>query len=192
MNESVFRTAEERFEDLPGYGFEPHYVEVDGLRLHHVDEGSRPVVVCFTASPRGATYTGTWSAVSWRVAGGWCAPTSSASAAPTSPPIRAGTRTTASRAGQGAPLAARSPRRDGGRAGWGGPIGLRDPIFPYPVAGELFTQLIPGAGEQVRIRDAAHFVQEDAAPQLLEAMAAAMAPASARRAGQADSGRGES
>src|SRR6266516_3348661 len=35
----ILRTADERFGDLPGYGFEPHYVEVDGLRIHYVDEG---------------------------------------------------------------------------------------------------------------------------------------------------------
>ena len=33
------RTPDERFDDLPGYGFEPHYVELDGLRMHFVDEG---------------------------------------------------------------------------------------------------------------------------------------------------------
>ena len=37
----VFRTPDERFEGLPGYDFEPHYAEVDGLRLHYVDEGPR-------------------------------------------------------------------------------------------------------------------------------------------------------
>ena len=35
----VFRTPDERFEGLPGYDFEPNYAEVDGLRLHYVDEG---------------------------------------------------------------------------------------------------------------------------------------------------------
>lgn len=33
------RTAEERFTNLPGYPFAPHYVEVNGLRMHYVDEG---------------------------------------------------------------------------------------------------------------------------------------------------------
>jgi haloalkane dehalogenase len=37
----VLRTPDERFADLPGYGFAPHYVEVDGLRIHYVDEGPR-------------------------------------------------------------------------------------------------------------------------------------------------------
>ena len=33
------RTPDERFANLPGYDFEPHYAEVDGLRMHYVDEG---------------------------------------------------------------------------------------------------------------------------------------------------------
>jgi len=37
----VLRTPEERFEALPGYSFPPHYVEVGGLRIHAVDEGTR-------------------------------------------------------------------------------------------------------------------------------------------------------
>ena len=47
----VFRTPEERFQGLPGYGFEPRYTEVDGLRLHRVDEGSGRPVVCFHGEP---------------------------------------------------------------------------------------------------------------------------------------------
>src|SRR5918997_3641741 len=47
----VFRTPDERFEGFPGYDFEPHYAEVDGLRLHYVDEGSGPPVVCFHGEP---------------------------------------------------------------------------------------------------------------------------------------------
>jgi len=47
----VFRTPDERFADLPGYDFAPHYVEVDGLRLHHVDEGEGPTVLCFHGEP---------------------------------------------------------------------------------------------------------------------------------------------
>ena len=37
----VFRTPEERFADLPGYAFAPHYFEWSGLRIHYVDEGPR-------------------------------------------------------------------------------------------------------------------------------------------------------
>lgn len=35
------RTPDERFANLPGYNFEPHYLQVDGLRMHYVDEGPR-------------------------------------------------------------------------------------------------------------------------------------------------------
>jgi haloalkane dehalogenase len=36
----ALRTPDERFASLPGYDFEPHYVEIDGgLRVHYVDEG---------------------------------------------------------------------------------------------------------------------------------------------------------
>ena len=35
----VLRTPDERFAHLPDYPFAPHYVEVDGLRIHYVDEG---------------------------------------------------------------------------------------------------------------------------------------------------------
>jgi len=47
----VFRTPDERFEGLPGYDFEPHYSEVDGLRLHYVDEGEGRPVVSFHGEP---------------------------------------------------------------------------------------------------------------------------------------------
>ena len=47
----VFRTPDERFEGLPGYSFEPHYAEIDGLRLHYVDEGEGRPIVCFHGEP---------------------------------------------------------------------------------------------------------------------------------------------
>jgi haloalkane dehalogenase len=38
----ALRTPDDRFTDLPGYDFAPHYVELSGgLRLHYVDEGPR-------------------------------------------------------------------------------------------------------------------------------------------------------
>lgn len=37
----ILRTPDERFVALPDYSFAPHYVEVDGLRMHYVDEGPR-------------------------------------------------------------------------------------------------------------------------------------------------------
>jgi len=33
------RTPDERFADLPDFPFAPHYVDVDGLRMHYLDEG---------------------------------------------------------------------------------------------------------------------------------------------------------
>lgn len=47
----VFRTPDERFADLPGYPYAPHYADVDGLRLHHLDEGAGPTVLCFHGEP---------------------------------------------------------------------------------------------------------------------------------------------
>ena len=37
----ILRTPDARFENLPGYAFNPHYVESGGLRMHYVDEGPR-------------------------------------------------------------------------------------------------------------------------------------------------------
>ena len=57
----VLRTPDERFENLPGYPFAPHYTDVpdgDGgtLQIHHVDEGpsDAPIVLCMHGQP-------TWS-----------------------------------------------------------------------------------------------------------------------------------
>lgn len=35
----ALRSPDSRFENLPGYDFKPNYVEVDGLRMHYVDDG---------------------------------------------------------------------------------------------------------------------------------------------------------
>ncbi len=37
----ALRTADERFDQLPDYDFEAHYVDIDGLRMHYVDAGQR-------------------------------------------------------------------------------------------------------------------------------------------------------
>ena len=50
----VFRTPDERFDGLPGFDFEPHYVEVEGLRMSYLDEGAGDPIVCFHGEP-------TWS-----------------------------------------------------------------------------------------------------------------------------------
>ena len=48
------RTPDDRFDNLPGYRFAPHYVEVgDGLRVHHLDEGDAgaPVALLLHGEP---------------------------------------------------------------------------------------------------------------------------------------------
>ena len=37
----LLRTPDERFANLPGYPFAPHYVTVNGVRIHYVDEGTQ-------------------------------------------------------------------------------------------------------------------------------------------------------
>jgi haloalkane dehalogenase len=57
MSDTV-RTPEEAFTSLPGFPFEPHYREVDGLRLAHIDEGEGAPVLFMHGEP-------TWSFL-WR------------------------------------------------------------------------------------------------------------------------------
>jgi haloalkane dehalogenase len=54
----IFRTPDERFENLPGYDFEPHYAQAGDLRLHYVDEGEGDPVWFMHGEP-------TWSYL-WR------------------------------------------------------------------------------------------------------------------------------
>jgi haloalkane dehalogenase len=285
----VFRTPEERFGDLPGYDFEPRYTDVDGLRLHYVDEGIGKPVVCFHGEP-------TWAYLYRKVA---------------QPLLAAGNRVVAvDMPGFGrsdkptdrgwysydrhfehvSRVLAELDLRDATVVvqDWGGPIGLRwavendervgrlailntglftgrvskgfmawrdfaertpdlpigvivdgatttdldprvkaayeapfptpeskagaatfpllvpieddqpgagtmrdvmdalsqwqkpalvmfsdsDPVFPYPRSGEVFCDVIPGAGDQVRVEGAAHFLQEDRGEQIGERIAA--------------------
>ena len=50
----VFRTPDERFEALPNFAFEPHYLELDGLRMHYLDVGVGDPVLLLHGEP-------TWS-----------------------------------------------------------------------------------------------------------------------------------
>ena len=50
----AYRTSDDCFEGLPGYDFEPNYLEQDGLRMHYLDEGSGPPVLLLHGEP-------TWS-----------------------------------------------------------------------------------------------------------------------------------
>ncbi len=47
----IIRTPDERFENLPDYPFAPNYVEVNGLRLHYVDEGAGETILCLHGEP---------------------------------------------------------------------------------------------------------------------------------------------
>ncbi len=51
---AIYRTPDERFTGLPGYPFAPHYAELDGLRMHYLDEGTGDPVLCLHGEP-------TWS-----------------------------------------------------------------------------------------------------------------------------------
>jgi haloalkane dehalogenase len=287
---NLFRTPDERFENLPGYPYKPNYVEVDGLRLHHLDEGSGPTVLCFHGEPDWSylyrhmldalvesghrvvcpdlvgfgrsdkptdqewyTYERHVEHVSkhldqvelsdvtvvvqdwggpiglrWavehaeqvgrlvvlntglftgRVSKGFMAWREFAERTPDLPigMIMQGATTTdlppeivaayeapfpnaESKAGaQRFPLLVPLTAEDPGASEmaavqealshWQKPALIAfsdsDPVFPYPQSGEVFSGLIPTAGEQVRIEGAAHFLQEDRGPQIVEAMLAA-------------------
>ncbi len=47
----VIRTPDEHFANLPGFPFEPHYAEVNRLRMHYVDEGQGEVILCLHGEP---------------------------------------------------------------------------------------------------------------------------------------------
>jgi haloalkane dehalogenase len=296
----VFRTPQERFDNLPGYPYTPHYVEVDGLRLHHVDEGSGETVLCFHGEPSwsylyrhmldrlvanghrvvcpdlvgfgrsdkptdpawysydrhvetvsrhleqldlddvtvvvqdwGGPIGLRWvvenpervgrlvilntGLFSGRVSKGFMAWREFVERTPDLPIgviIQGGTTTELpdevvaaydapfpnlkSKAGASrfpllVPLTSDEPGAaemlavKDALAGWDKPALVAfsdtDPVFPYPIAGEQFTELIPTAGEQVRIEGAAHFLQEDRGIQIADVMLEAFTgarPAAAR------------
>jgi len=274
----VFRTPDERFRDLPGYDFEPHYTDVSGLRMHHVDEGVGAPIVCFHGEPSwaylyrkmlpplvaaghrvicpdlagfgrsdkptdrawysydchleqvagvleplgltGATVVvqdwGGPIGLRWavenpdrvdrlvimntglftgRVSKGFLAWRDFAERNPDLPvgfvvqgatatelpedvvaAYEAPFPTPESKAGaaqfpllvpieEGAPGAAEMLAVIESLRSWDKPALVAfsdsDPVFPYPRAGEEFTRMIPGAGDQVRIEGASHFLQED-------------------------------
>jgi haloalkane dehalogenase len=279
----VFRTPDERFEGLPGYDFDPHWFDADGLRLHYVDEGDGRPLVCFHGEPTWAflyrklipplvegghrvvcpDYAGfgrsdkptdrRWytydrhvelvSAVlgsldlrdatvvvqdwggpiglrwavenaervarlvilntglfSGRVSKGFMAWRDFAEKNPDLPVgfvVQGATATEVaddvvagyeapfpnaeSKAGAAQfPLIVPTSEADTGAAEmravsdalsrWDKPALVAfsdsDPVFPYPRAGQVFCDLIPGAGEQRRIEGAAHFLQEDRGEQI--------------------------
>ena len=47
----VFRTPDERFDALPEFPFEPHYLDQDGLRMHYLDAGEGNPVLTLHGEP---------------------------------------------------------------------------------------------------------------------------------------------
>jgi haloalkane dehalogenase len=50
----LVRTPDERFANLKDFPYEPRYVEINGARVHYIDEGSGEVTLCLHGEP-------TWS-----------------------------------------------------------------------------------------------------------------------------------
>ncbi len=51
---AVIRTPDERFQKIPRFPYAPRYVEIDGMRVHYVDEGRGETILCLHGVP-------TWS-----------------------------------------------------------------------------------------------------------------------------------
>jgi len=47
----TIRTPDNRFDHLPDFPFAPNYLEVNGLRLHYLDEGEGEVILCLHGEP---------------------------------------------------------------------------------------------------------------------------------------------
>ena len=47
----LLRTPDERFANLPGFPFAPRYVEINGARVHYVDEGEGETILCLHGEP---------------------------------------------------------------------------------------------------------------------------------------------
>ncbi|HEY1353319.1 MAG TPA: haloalkane dehalogenase [Ktedonobacteraceae bacterium] len=47
----IIRTPDERFQNLPDFPFQPHYVEINGLRVHYLDEGRGEIILCLHGEP---------------------------------------------------------------------------------------------------------------------------------------------
>lgn len=52
---TIIRTPDERFTNLPGYSFAPHYADLDGVRMHYLDEGpsasTAETILCLHGEP---------------------------------------------------------------------------------------------------------------------------------------------
>ena len=47
VSPGILRTPEERFKNLKDYDFEPNYLQINGLRIHYLDEGPKDAEVIF-------------------------------------------------------------------------------------------------------------------------------------------------
>ncbi len=47
VSSGILRTPEERFKNLKDYDFEPNYLQINGLRIHYLDEGPKDGEVIF-------------------------------------------------------------------------------------------------------------------------------------------------
>jgi haloalkane dehalogenase len=54
INMPSLRTPEERFENLADFPFKPHFVNINDVRLHYIDEGNGELILCLHGEP-------TWS-----------------------------------------------------------------------------------------------------------------------------------
>ncbi|MBI5667593.1 MAG: haloalkane dehalogenase [Chloroflexi bacterium] len=50
----ILRTPDDRFQDLPDFPYAPHYVDLNGLRVHYIAEGVDDPILCLHGEP-------TWS-----------------------------------------------------------------------------------------------------------------------------------
>ncbi|MGB2711322.1 MAG: alpha/beta fold hydrolase, partial [Conexibacter sp.] len=125
MTEAV-RTPDDRFGDLPDFPYEPHYRELDGLRLAHLDEGEGAPVLLVHGEP-------TWSFL-WRhaipplcEAGYRCVVPDHAGFGRSDKPVALDWYTYDRHVANLADLAERLDLRDATVVvhDWGGPIGLR-------------------------------------------------------------------
>ncbi len=50
-NWNVIRTPDDCFSNLPAFPYAAHYVTIDGLRIHYIDEGTGQIVLCLHGEP---------------------------------------------------------------------------------------------------------------------------------------------
>jgi len=50
----IVHAQSERFVNLPGFSYPPHFADINGLRVHYVDEGQGEILLCLHGEP-------TWS-----------------------------------------------------------------------------------------------------------------------------------